>query len=257
MASVEENRTQWSNYDWSQNGDEWSAIWGGTKYQWYATIFPRILNFLPAGSILEIAPGMGRCTQFLLENCKNLTVVDLTERCIEFCKQRFSHHENIDYFVNDGYHLDMIQDNSIDFVFSWDSLVHVESDVIHSYLEQLSRKLKTGGIGFIHHSNFASFKKLDGSFSIENKHWRGASVDAALFKNLCEKFSMQCISQELINWGCDYLTDSLSLFIKTNRVSYEPNIVENANFMEEARRIKKISELYHAAPRFTSVTPRR
>jgi cyclopropane fatty-acyl-phospholipid synthase-like methyltransferase len=39
-----------------------------------------------------------------------------------------------------------------DFVFSFDSLVHVESDVIENYLTQLAKKLKPNGIGFIHHS---------------------------------------------------------------------------------------------------------
>ena len=47
----------------------------------------------------------------------------------------------------------MVEDGSIDFVFSFDSLVHVEADVLDAYLDQLARKLTPDGVGFIHHSN--------------------------------------------------------------------------------------------------------
>ena len=36
----------------------------------------------------------------------------------------------------------MIQDKSIDFVFSFDSLVHAEAEVIEAYLNQLAMKLQ-------------------------------------------------------------------------------------------------------------------
>ncbi|MBR8827309.1 MAG: hypothetical protein DSM107014_05285 [Gomphosphaeria aponina SAG 52.96 = DSM 107014] len=50
----------------------------------------------------------------------------------------------------------MIPDDSIDLVFSNDSLVHAEADVIESYLAQLSLKLKVNGVGFIQHSNLGN-----------------------------------------------------------------------------------------------------
>lgn len=30
MPSVQENLNKWSNYDWTQQGNEWSSSWGGT-----------------------------------------------------------------------------------------------------------------------------------------------------------------------------------------------------------------------------------
>ncbi len=68
-------------------------------------------------------------------------------------KKRFISNDNIEYHINDGKSLEQIQDESIDFAFSFDSLVHAESDVIQAYLEQLGKKLKPDGVGFIHHSN--------------------------------------------------------------------------------------------------------
>src|SRR6266550_7952851 len=41
-------------YDWKAAGEEWSAPWGSSAAQWVGTIFPRIRECLPAGTILEI-----------------------------------------------------------------------------------------------------------------------------------------------------------------------------------------------------------
>jgi hypothetical protein len=47
-------------YDWKEAGEEWSQPWGSSAAQWTGTIFPRIRQCLPAGTILEVAPGFGR-----------------------------------------------------------------------------------------------------------------------------------------------------------------------------------------------------
>lgn len=236
-------------YQWPEEGDEWSAEWGGTPYLWYGTIFPRIMGFVPADHILEIAPGFGRCTQFLLSLCNELTLVDLAENCIEACRKRFESYSRVKYFVNDGKSLDMIEDDSVDFVFSWDSLVHAESDVLQAYVKQLSLKLRPGGCGFIHHSNMASFKNPEtGELTIENRHWRATSMSAELFREYCRDAGLTCLSQEIANWGEAGFTDCFSLFtrerVKTER---ETVIFENADFMKEAYRMKKMAELYPAA----------
>ena len=62
VATVDENQSFWAGYDWSRAGEEWSEGWGGSHAQWYGVVLPRIARFLPASSILEIAPGHGRWT---------------------------------------------------------------------------------------------------------------------------------------------------------------------------------------------------
>ena len=54
----------------------------------------------------------------------------------------------------------MIPDASVDFVFSFDSFVHPDRDVVEVYLRQLGTKLKIGGKGFIHHSNFGEYVNI-------------------------------------------------------------------------------------------------
>ncbi len=78
MPSLDWNRAVWKrDYSWPKQGDEWSASWGGADMQWHRTILPRIHAFLPADTILEIAPGFGRWTQYLKDRCHRLVVVDL------------------------------------------------------------------------------------------------------------------------------------------------------------------------------------
>src|SRR3954468_2896420 len=131
MGDVKKNLAIWTaHWDWSQQGDEWSAWWGGTPSLWYGALLPRIHSFVPPGTILEIAPGYGRWTQYLKNLCDELVIVDLTEGCIEHCRERFADADNIEYHVNDGRSLEMVEDGSVDFVFSFDSLVHAETDVL-------------------------------------------------------------------------------------------------------------------------------
>lgn len=78
MAKVDENAAFWAEYDWANAGEEWSDGWGGSQAQWHGVILPRIARFLPAGSMLEIAPGHGRWTRYLREHCESLTIVIAT-----------------------------------------------------------------------------------------------------------------------------------------------------------------------------------
>lgn len=247
MPSIEDNIQCWGKkYDWKDRGDEWSGAWGGTEYLWYGTIFPRILSFIPANTILEIAPGYGRCTQFLLTHCKNLKVVDLNQNCIDSCRERFSGSSHIQYYVNNGTSLDMIGDNSIDFIFSWDSLVHCESDVLQSYLGECKRILKPGGWGFIHHSNIGNYRNLlTGKLKCENVHARGETMTAKLFRKYCEDNGLTCVRQEVINWGGIVLNDCFSVFSKKPANPGTCALyIENSEFHEEMERIKNIAGFY-------------
>ncbi|HPP80633.1 MAG TPA: methyltransferase domain-containing protein, partial [Deltaproteobacteria bacterium] len=246
--SIRKNREQWSNYEWTEAGDEWSACWGGTGQLWERTIKPRISSFLPSGHILEIAPGFGRCTQYLVPECSELTLVDLTEKCIEACRKRFQAHSHIRCFVNDGKSLDMLEDDSIDFAFSWDSLVHVEKDVMRSYLHELSAKLKPGGAAFLHHSNMGAFlDPTTGKLTVKNDHWRGEDMSAKLFRDFCLEAGLKCVSQEILAWGGDVLNDCFSVVVK--EPGYDPDktvVVENPDFMDESKGRKNPPAIYGA-----------
>jgi SAM-dependent methyltransferase len=254
VPSLDENRGAWAGYDWKAGGDEWSEVWGGAAYQWWATLFPRIHSFLPTGTVLEIAPGYGRWTQFLAPLCRKLVIVDVTQKCIDACRERFASYRHIEYHVNDGKSLPAMANGSVDFAFSFDSLVHLEADVIRTYLEQLAPRLAPEGVAFFHHSNFGSFvDPATGTPSIENQHWRASSVSAAGFAELCREAGLVCCAQELVNWGGEPLTDCLSLVTRPGSALSGLNLrTENPQFMAEAQAVRRMAEAWgpvHAAAR--------
>ena len=139
MPTTEENLRSWSEtYDWPEGGEEWSKVWGGSEAQWSFVIHPRIHLFLPTDTILEIAPGYGRWTQYLSPQCRRLVGVDLSATCVEACTRRFAQVPHASFQQNDGYSLAAIADHSIDFAFSFDSLVHAEQDVLAAYLREFA-----------------------------------------------------------------------------------------------------------------------
>jgi len=259
MPTVEQNLQEWNiNYDWTKEGEEWSSVWGGSEAQWFGVILPRIHAFIPTGTILEIAPGFGRWTNQLKNYCEHLVIVDLAENCISACQQRFASESNITYHVNDGKSLAMVPENSIDFVFSFDSLVHAEADVIQAYLNQLAKKLKSNGVGFIHHSNiggyrrvFAIGERISGRLRnlliqrgvIDENHDRAFTMTAPLFEKYCDQAGLQCVSQELVNWGTKKrLIDCFSVFTPKMSPWARPNeVIENSDLMKEAHMIRRLS----------------
>lgn len=240
-------------YDWKEAGEEWSQPWGSSAAQWAGAIFPRIRACLPAHTILEIAPGFGRWTDYLKDYCNELWAVDKSSACIDACRQRFGSHSHVRCVLNDGRSLSMIPDSSVDFVFSFDSLVHPDRNIVEEYLRQLGTKLKPGGKGFIHHSNFGEYvnsprerlpkmlaKPLIKAKILDWAHHRNASMTAEIFRGLSQQNGLHCVSQELVNWRGRRLIDCLSLFVRSDSAPENPTtLIRNPNFMREAARIRR------------------
>jgi hypothetical protein len=273
MPTVEQNLQTWGqDYDWTKQGDEWSHWWGDAETQWFGSILPRIHPFASVPTILEIAPGFGRWTEYLRRQCQGLIVVDLAENCIAACRRRFASDSHITYHINDGRSLEMVPDNSVNFVFSFDSLVHADADVIGGYLSQLATKLSPNGVGFIHHSNagayrraFSRMKRIPGFLGPamtrigynDIDRWRSFTMTARVFEQCCEAAALRCIGQELVNWGTRRMIDCFSLFTRADSVWARPNrVIENPNFMREAAFIKRWAHVYSTAGFVGSARPR-
>lgn len=212
MSSIEENLVRYENYTWDENGDEWSKGWGNSKNQWDQLIYPKIEKYLGGGAetLLEIAVGRGRWTCHLEKHCQKYIGVDLSPTCIEFCKRRFPN-EKFKFYANDGLSLAMIPDNSCDFIFSFDSLVHCEMDVLEAYLTQMYEKLGGGKAAFLHYSNAGGRAS---HLTPDTRHFRAKSTSASSVINHAQKIGLSCAYQELITWGeCEDL-DSLTIFVK-------------------------------------------
>ena len=145
----------------------------------------------------------------------------------------------------------MIENGSIDFAFSFDSLVHAESDVMSSYTNELARVLKPGGVAFLHHSNLDAVRRLTVLHRAKARltchpfqdHWRAHSMSADKMRAFVEGAGMMCVQQEIVPWepGWPLMIDCFTTIVNTP--GNQCHFVRNPRFMEEAAAIKHISSL--------------
>jgi len=184
--SVLENELKWNHYSWALGEDEWtkSERWKNSVIE-----FVMLENIPPDHVVLEIGPGFGRWTRKLVEISHHLIVVDVTEKCIAHCKSLFAGKNNVEFHVNDGRSLDVVADDSIDFVWSYDVFVHIEPPDIEHYLREFRRILKNDGLAVIHH----------GVVGKADLSWR-SSLTLQIFSDLLEKFEFTLLKQ-FDSWG--------------------------------------------------------
>jgi SAM-dependent methyltransferase len=244
MASIEGNQRFWSDYDWSRGGEEWSASWGGSPWLWWGTIYPRVHRWLPARTAVEIGPGFGRFTRFLKNFAERLLLFDVTTRCLDACRAALGSESHLSFFLNDGRSLTMAPTGDVDFVFSFDSLVHADADVIEAYLAEAARILSPDGVAFIHHSNLAALIGPAG-LTFSNDHGRSENVSAERFAAAARACGLSCPTQELVNWGGGPLIDCFSVVTRPgSRHDHPPRRRENQQFMAEAASVARVSSLY-------------
>ena len=237
MENINFNSQYWDGfYDWKGAGEEWSEMWGGSRAQWLGSLYPRISAYLPSETILEIAPGFGRWTQFLLSGCKRFVGVDLSLECVDACIERFSGVDHAIFVKNDGKSLEIAESGSVDFLFSFDSLVHANLEVMQAYAPEILRVLSPNGAAFIHHSNW-----LEVGDEVENPHGRGSDMSAELFAEAIKDAGGHVYIQEKINWGLPGCSDCLTLFGWKNK---EPTFIRNEDFMLEGNNICKYQSPY-------------
>jgi SAM-dependent methyltransferase len=250
VAELSVHEHWWGDYPWPEKGDEWSKRWGGPDYQWWGMLYPRVRQFLPAATILEIAPGHGRWTQYLLPRCERLIGVDVAANCVAACRERFAGHAHAEFHKNDGMSLPMVPDGKVDFAFSFDSLVHCEQDVMQSYIQELSRKLTGDGVAFLHHSNLAPYRDPEtGALPFPNRGMRGESMSAELFDQFCRDAGVLCIGQEIVRWkeNEDWLRDCFSMLTRPgSRFARDNRVIENGEYAAQARGLRELAEFYGA-----------
>jgi len=136
----------------------------------------------------------------------------------------------------------MVPDASIDFVFSLDSLVHVESDVLGEYIWQICQKLTPTGVAFIHHSN-----ALSPACKIEEARGgaRGETVSSSVVKELVEDCSAVVRIQEEVQWVGASRTDCFTLFGRATAFSDQRYVLlENDHFATEIDLIRRFQSHY-------------
>lgn len=154
--NIENNRRIWDrDYLWPEDGDEWNgqASFCGQPYAaWKIALVAHFLtpHIKPDAVLLEIGPGHGRWSQYLVGHCAEVYLADLSPSCLEHCRGLFGD-EGVAYVPTDGHSLTQVPDATIDFLWSYDCFVHIGPRDTAGYLRDMQRVLKPGGEAVIHH----------------------------------------------------------------------------------------------------------
>ena len=188
-----DNRRRWSGYDWGGRGEEWNA-----SSEWKQALVKEVLaRWIPEGAVtLEIGPGAGRWSQVLAGRASRLVLVDVSERPLEMCRERFSGGTHILYVLSSGCDLPGVEDGSIDAIWSFDVFVHVAPRDQAAYLAEIARVLTPGGTAVLHHADGRNRGKLP-----SRRGWR-SPMSRSLFAALAVERGLQ-VECQLDSWGAD------------------------------------------------------
>ncbi|MFC7474381.1 class I SAM-dependent methyltransferase [Dankookia sp. GCM10030260] len=174
----------------------------------FAPLWPIIEPFLQEAdftSVLDLATGRGRNAQKLLPLAGRLTLVDIRPENIAFCRRRFANDPRITYIANTGYDLRDVPDASVTLFYSFDAMVHFDSDVVRAYLAEARRVMVPGARAFLHHSNHTG-----GEDWMLAPHCRNF-MSKALFAHYARKEGLTVLRQDVLDWGGVAALDCLSL----------------------------------------------
>jgi len=186
INTVARNRDLWDGYDWTEKGENWSP-----SPEWKQALIDEVLlaNLEDGGDVIEIGPGAGRWTDALQARARTLTLVDVSQTCLDMCRTKFTGAGNIRYLLSSGADLSGVEDGSVDFIWSFDVFVHVSPADTEGYLRDFRRVLRPGGRAVIHH---AKRGRSEGGYR--------SSMTAELFIALLKKHDLQFLKQ-FDAWG--------------------------------------------------------
>jgi SAM-dependent methyltransferase len=138
--------------DWTE-GRYYDEAEAGFDLQWNTLIWPMIRD-VDFTCTVELAAGHGRNSEKLRHLASRLYLVDINGKNIQFLARRFAGADNIFLVHNNGIDLDPIPSGVATFVYTFDSMVHFDSDVVRAYLREFARVLRPGGKAFCHYSNY-------------------------------------------------------------------------------------------------------
>jgi SAM-dependent methyltransferase len=154
VATLEQNRAHWARYRWPRDGDEWDdqAAFAGVPYPaWKQSLLATFLPVGPDDTVAEVGVGHGRWAAPLLGRCR-YAGFDVVAECVRACQQKWPEHADA-FQVCDGLSLPLGA-GSVDWVWSFDCLVHCDEAVMGSYCRDFFRVLRPGGKAVVHHAGW-------------------------------------------------------------------------------------------------------
>lgn len=170
----------------------------------------QMFHKLDLTNVIELACGRGRHVGKYLDKAGSVTLVDILDKNIRICRERFQIYDKVHYYCNNGFNLEQLPSEQYTALFSYDAVVHFEMMDIYEYLKDIYRVLVKGGKVLIHHSNYD--KDYTASF-INSPHGR-SYMNAGIFAYLANRCGFHILEQKVIDWAEVQELDCVSLLEK-------------------------------------------
>lgn len=206
---VERNRKYIAEYHLSEMEDYFADAESENSVQVFwgkNSEFRKMFSLLNLNSIVELACGRGRHVPQYIDLAGRIALVDVLDKNILYCKERFGNDSKVQYYVNNGHDLKQIATDSYTALFTYDAMVHFEMLDIFEYLKETKRILKTGGRALFHHSNNTEDYRITFSTGTQGRNY----MSKQMFAYLANRAGLEVLEQKVIDWygkrGLDCLT---------------------------------------------------
>lgn len=191
---------EWCAYHHMKNNDIWfkeaekdeavNVFWSKES------IFYEQFKKLDLRNVIELACGRGRHVSHYLGEADKITLVDILEENIVFCRNRFKDVDKIVYYKNNGFNLEKLPNNHYTSLFSYDSMVHFEMMDVYEYLKDTYRVLQSGGKALFHHSNYDADYRTDFAHAPHARCFMNKEV----FAYLANRVGFKVLEQRIADW---------------------------------------------------------
>ena len=182
----------WRHHSYYSEAERWVDGFWGTS-----CVFLPFFEQLDIRCLLELACGQGRHAAQIRHRTEQMTLVDVNQENIEFCRRRFSSHSNMTYLVNNGSDLGGVLSASQTAAFCYDAMVHFEADAVIAYLWELARVLQTNGRAVLHYSNM---HWMPGSTYGEGPHMRNFFSEGMML-HFTQRAGFRILRHQTMDWG--------------------------------------------------------
>lgn len=172
--------------------------------------FYKMFQKLNTRNVIELGCGRGRHVPKIVNKADTVTLVDILQKNIDFCKKRFGDNGKIKYYKNTGFDLKELESNNYTSLYSYDAMVHFELMDIYSYLIDIFRVLSVGGRALLHHSNYHADYKAGFGNAPQGRSF----MSKECFAYLAYRVGFVILEQKVIDWGKDENLDCITLIEK-------------------------------------------
>ena len=175
-------------------GDEWQGQEAGAAAniaEYVRVIEDKFITpYIESGdTVVEIGVGGGRTAKILRDHAAEVICADISQQMLDATQARLGD-DRISYVKLDGRSLSGIEPGTVDVVFCFDTLVHVEPRDIFNYLVKIPPLLRGRRLVLLHHGNMLTergWKRFVREYS-HNLMGRTGSAFSVMTDSIMERF---------------------------------------------------------------------